>query len=220
MQRYKNIVIIGTSHISIESIREVEAEIRKIEPEVVALELDRRRFLGLFAKKRHISLKDIKHMGIKGFLFNSLGYYIEKKLGKLVGVAPGSEMKKAVQIAKELNCKIALIDQDVSITLKKLTNKLTFKEKMNFLNDLIFGIFKREKIDFDLKKVPSKSIIKKLTEKLKKRYPNVYFVLVEDRNKYMAKNLYKLMLDYNSVVAIVGAGHEEDLIREIKILEK
>ena len=220
MQRYKNIVIIGTSHISIESIKEVEAEIRKIEPEVVALELDRRRFLGLFAKKRHISLKDIKHMGIKGFLFNSLGYYIEKKLGKLVGVAPGSEMKKAVQIAKELNCKIALIDQDVSITLKKLTNKLTFKEKMNFLNDLIFGIFKREKIDFDLKKVPSKSIIKKLTEKLKKRYPNVYFVLVEDRNKYMAKNLYKLMLDYNSVVAIVGAGHEEDLIREIKILEK
>ena len=118
MQRYKNIVIIGTSHISIESIKEVEAEIRKIEPEVVALELDRRRFLGLFAKKRHISLKDIKHMGIKGFLFNSLGYYIEKKLGKLVGVAPGSEMKKAVQIAKELNCKIALIDQDVSITLK------------------------------------------------------------------------------------------------------
>lgn len=220
MQRYKNIVIIGTSHISIESIKEVEAEIRKIEPEVVALELDRRRFLALFAKKRHISLMDIKHMGIKSFLFNSFGYYIEKKLGKLVGVAPGSEMKKAVQTAKELNCKIALVDQDVSITLKKLTNRLTFKEKMNFLSDLIFGIFKREKIDFDLKKVPSSKVIKKLTEKLKKRYPNVYFVLVEDRNKYMAKNLYKLMIDYNSVVAVVGAGHEEDLIKEIKILEK
>lgn len=220
MQRYKNIVIIGTSHISIESIKEVEAEIRKIEPEVVALELDRRRFLALFAKKRHITFKDMKNMGIKSFLFNTIGYYIEKKLGKLVGVAPGSEMKKAVQVAKELNCKIALIDQDISITLKKLTNRLTFKEKMNFLSDLILGIFKREKIDFDLKKVPSQAVIKKLTDKVKKRYPNVYFVLVEDRNKYMAKNLYKLMLDYNSVVAIVGAGHEEDLIKEIKILEK
>ena len=91
---------------------------------------------------------------------------------------------------------------------------------MNFFFDLLKGVFKREKIKFDLHKVPSREIIKKLTNKVRKRYPNVYSVLVDDRNKYMAKNLYKLMLDYNSVVAIVGAGHEEDLIREIKILEK
>ena len=32
----------------------------------------------------------------------------------------------------------------------------------------------------------------------------------------MAKYLYILMNSYNSVVAVVGAGHEEEIIEEIK----
>ncbi|MBU0929496.1 MAG: TraB family protein [Nanoarchaeota archaeon] len=219
MQTYKNITIIGTSHIAIESVKEVESEIRKIKPDIVAIELDRSRFLALFSKKRKISFRDIRKIGVKGYLFNLIGHYAESKLGKMVGVIPGSEMKKAVEIAKEIGAKTALIDQDISITLKRLTKSLTFKEKLNFFVDLILSVFKREKIDFDLKKVPDKKIIEKLTKRFKKRYPSVYNVLVDERNKYMGKNLYKLMLDYNNLVAVVGAGHEEDLIKEIKIWE-
>ncbi|MDD5650952.1 MAG: TraB/GumN family protein [Candidatus Nanoarchaeia archaeon] len=219
MQRYKNIVIIGTSHIAIESINEVERYIRSLNPEVIAIELDKRRLVSLFAKKRKLSIKDIKTLGIKGFLFNLIGASIEKKLGNLVGTAPGGEMRKAVELARELKIKIALVDQDINVTLNKLTKSITLKEKLNFFVDIIMGLFKKEKINFDLKKVPNKEIIKKLTTQFKKRYPNMYFVLVEDRNKYMAKNLYRLMLNYNVVLAIVGAGHEEDLIKEIKIWE-
>lgn len=219
MKSYKNISIIGTSHIAIESVKEIESSIPRLRPDLIALELDKKRLGALFARKRRISIKDIKQMGIKGFLFNLVGAMMEQKLGKLVGVKPGSEMKRAFELAKENNIRVALIDQDVSITLRRLSNRLTLKEKLNFFFDIIENLFKKEKIEFDLKKVPSRDVISKLTRKFRKRYPNVYSVLVDERNVHMAKNLYRLMQQYNNIIAIVGAGHEEDLVREIKKCE-
>ena len=57
-------------------------------------------------------------------------------------------------------------------------------------------------------------------KQVKERYPNFYRVLVEDRNKYMAKKLFKLMRNYNKIVAVVGAGHEEEIIEDIKLLRR
>ena len=56
--------------------------------------------------------------------------------------------------------------------------------------------------------------IKKLINKVKKRYPNIYNVLVKERNEVMAKKLARLMKDKpdDKLLAIVGAGHEEEII--------
>src|SRR3989338_5812166 len=91
MLSYKNIHIIGTSHISIESIQEITHYIQEEKPEIIALELDKARLQALFHKQKP-SFQDIPHLGVKGFLLNIIGHYIEKKLGKLVGVSPGDEM--------------------------------------------------------------------------------------------------------------------------------
>ena len=145
-----------------------------------------------------------------------LGSYIEKKLGKIVNVAPGSDMKKAVETAYKIKAKIALIDQDIKITLKNLSRKIDRKEKIKFFMDLIKALVGKGKVKFDLKKVPSSELVRKLTNKVKKEYPNVYKVLIEERNQVMGKYLYRLVQDYDKVVAVVGAGHEEDIIKEIK----
>ncbi|MAG50538.1 hypothetical protein CL621_02775 [archaeon] len=217
MQKYKNLTIIGTSHIAIQSIKEVEEAISKIKPEIVAIELDKLRFNALIYKqKRKLNLKDIKKIGMKGFLFNLVGAWIEKKLGKVVGVAPGSEMKKAVEIAYKIKADIALIDQNISKTLKRLSKEITWKEKFRFIGEIITGIFKRPKIKIDLTKVPSQKIINKLTSRLKKLYPSIYKVLIKERNEVMAKNLYNLMNTNKEIIAVMGAGHEEEIIELIK----
>lgn len=215
MKVYKNLIIIGTSHIAIQSIKEVEEIILKEKPEVVALELDKSRFITLMSnKKEKLKLKDILHIGFKGYLFNLLGAWIEKKIGNIVGVSPGSEMKKAVITARSTNSDIALIDQEIQITLKKLSKSITWKEKFRFLKELIISfLFKRkQKLPFDLKKVPEEKVIKKLTYQMKERYPSIYNILIKERNEIMAKRLYTLMTNKKSVVAIVGAGHESDII--------
>jgi len=213
MRDYKNITIIGTSHIAKESVNLVREKINELKPGIVALELDKLRFEALFYnKKRKNKLSDIRYIGIKGFLFNIIGAYIENKLGRMVNVKPGSEMKAATLAAKENNADLALIDQDIRITLKNLSKAFTWREKLRFIAEIIKSLLKREKISIDLTKVPDKKLIKKLTEKMKRNYPSIYKVLIEDRNKVLAKNLYKLMATNKKIIAVVGAGHEDEII--------
>ena len=217
--KYGDLTIIGTSHIAKQSLDDVERAINVEKPDIIALELDRRRLYSLFKKPGRIRIYDIKKIGIKGFVFSLIGAWAGKKLGKMVGVMPGSEMKKAVKLAKKNKIKIALIDQDIEITLRKFSKSLTWKEKWNFFADVVKAVFSKKKtLEFDLTKVPSKKVIKKLVGQVKKRFPNVYNVLIDERNHIMAENLRKIMEMHpdKKILAIVGAGHEDDILNLIK----
>ncbi len=218
MRKINNLTIIGTSHISIESVESVKSFILKEKPSVVAVELDRKRLDSLLAKDHKIRLTDIRKIGVKGFLFVLVGSYIQNKLAKMAGTKPGDEMLAAVEYAKKVNAKIALIDQDVVVTLSKFSKRFTWKEKFRVLSDLFRGIFfgKRELRRLgiswiDLRKVPAERIIKKLVNYMKQRYPSLYLTLIEERNQIMAEKLIRLMNGFESVLAVVGAGHEEGI---------
>ena len=161
----------------------------------------------------------MRSIGIKGYLFSLLGEWAERKLGEQVGVKPGTEMLTAVQLAKERKKELALIAQPIEITLRKLNKAIGWKEKCRFFWDVLKSIFqKKQELPFDLKTVPDEKVIKKLTERVKKDYPRVYAVLVEERNQYMAEQLAQLLRQYpnKKILAIVGAGHEEEMLTLIK----
>ena len=220
MHKYKNLYLIGTSHISIESIKEVKKAFKTINPDILALELDKKRLLALIsAKKTKLSLKELKKLGLKAYLFNLLGAYAEKKLGSSVGIKPGTEMKIAYSLAKKQKAKIALIDQDIEITLKKLSSRLTWKEKFTFIKDILKAlILRKQEIKFDLRKVPSEEQIRVMISKVKNSYPSFYLTLVKERNIYMAKALKTLIAHNKSrkILALIGAGHEKTLLSLIK----
>ena len=220
MQRVKNLILIGTSHIAQQSVDEVKTAILTHKPKVIAVELDKKRLIALLhPQQRKIHLSDIRKVGLKGFLFNLLGAWAEKKLGKMVGLAPGSEMKAAITLAEETGALVALIDQDIHITLKKLSKEMKFSEKFRLTKEILLSmILPRKKIKIDLRKVPSEKLIAKLTQHMKKKYPSIYRILVEERNVFMAKALYKIMNEYKEekVVAIVGAGHEKEIAQLLK----
>ncbi len=211
----ENLTIIGTSHIARESVAQVRKVIEDLKPAIVAIELDAARAHALLHKEKgRLRLSDIRRVGVKGFLFSLIGAYVERKLGERVGTAPGSEMKAAIFAAKDVGARIALIDQDIAITLRRFSQTLSWAEKFRLVGDLFMGIFGKG-IPFDLSKVPQKELIKKLTREFKRKYPNMYKVLVVERNRVMAKNLAKLLhqMPGAKIVAIVGAGHEEDINR-------
>jgi len=213
---YKNLVFLGTSHIAKQSLDEVKNAIETEKPDMVALELDHKRLHALMQKQRRLEIGMIRKVGIKGFIFLLIGAWAEKKLGKLVGVAPGSEMRQALKIARKKDIRVALVDQDIEITLKRLSHELTWKEKWNFVKDVAKAFFSSKKeIDFDLRTVPDKKTIKKLVDKLRERYPNVYKVLIEERNIAIANNLRKI-IGHNTdkkILVILGAGHIEDVVK-------
>lgn len=210
-----NLIIIGTSHIAKESVAQVRKVIEDVKPAVVALELDSGRAHALLSKKEgKLRWCDIKKIGFKGFLFSIIGGYVERKLGERVGTVPGSEMKAAIFAARKIGAQVALVDQDISVTLKRFSQVLSWREKLRLVGELFYGVLGfGQKITFDLAKVPEKETIKKLTKEVKKKYPNVYRVLVAERNLFMAKKLIQIcrQMPEATIVAVVGAGHEGDI---------
>lgn len=226
---YGNLKVIGTSHISRQSIKEVK-EALDSKPDIVAIELDINRLNALkSASKASIRLKDIFRIGLTGIIFALLGSWAQKKLGNIVGVAPGTEMITAVNLARKNNIETALIDQDLRITLARLSKAVTWREKLRFPYDIIKTIlFRKSEMrrlgidELDLSKVPEKRVIQLLINELRKNYPNVYRVLVLERNAFMAGRLSHIMRinPQKRIVAVVGAGHEEEIISLVKRLEK
>jgi len=221
---YENVALLGTSHIAKSSIKEIKKAIVEEDPDLVAVELDQRRLYALMHQGKHkASIADIRHIGLTGYIFTQIGGWVQKKLGRSVGVKPGSDMLTAIKEAHKRKIPVALIDQDIEITLRKFTKRLTRKEKWQFVKDIVRGfLFKEREIKrlgvthLDLSKVPEREIIIKLTAELKKKYPNVYDVLIKERNEIMAKKVASLMKNYVKVLVVVGAGHEEEMVRLIK----
>ena len=226
-----NIKIIGTSHIAKQSVQEIKKAILEEKPELIAVELDIQRATALLQEeKRKVPLREILQIGIKGYAFARVGQYVQQKLGKMVGVAPGSDMKAALEVAHKEKIKVALIDQPIKITLQNLSKNLTWKEKGRFLTDIVKGIIqpKKQLLElgmeaFDLRKVPAEEVIEKMMDHLKQRYPSLHKTIVEDRNKYMVKKIVKIIRNNpeQKVLVVVGAGHKkgmEELLLKVDII--
>ena len=216
----ENLHIIGSSHISKQSLDEVGNYIETEKPEIIALELDKTRLFSLLSKnkKKVSAIFMIRKFGVKGYIFNLIGAFVEKKLGEIVGVKPGSEMKLAFELARYYDAKISLIDQEIEITLKRLSKYFTWREKGRIVIDICTAGFKKKKIPFDISKVPEDKIIEELLDQVRTRYPNLYKVLIYERNVVMANRLAALIIHYpeKKILAIVGAGHKKGMIPMIK----
>ncbi|MDK2907927.1 MAG: hypothetical protein PWQ87_385 [Candidatus Woesearchaeota archaeon] len=221
-------LFIGTSHIAKESIDEIKKAFDEFSPNVIAIELDRGRLSSLFSKQKSqpslFSL--ISQIGLIGALFVKIGHRIQKRLGNIVGVEPGSEMKQAVLLAREYSLPILLIDQDIRITMRHLSKAFGIKEGFTIFKEIIFAPFsKKERVQIDISKVPDEKQVEKIIQEMKKRYPSLYNVLIEERNRYMKKRLEEFHSKFpdKKILVVTGEGHRawlEKNINKISTQEK
>lgn len=213
------LVLIGSSHIARESVREVRDQLDSFSPNIVAVELDSGRAQALMSKEKpKVSFRLVFEIGVTGYVFALIGSFASRKLGSSIGTMPGAEMKAAIIEAKKKKVPVEYIDQEIRITLRRFSDKITWKEKWNFVADIFKAMFNREKAiaeleGFTLDSVPSPEIIEKLIKKVRGRYPNVYLVLIEERNRVIAKKLTRLIAQNpnKKILAVMGAGHLSDV---------
>ena len=229
--------IIGTAHVSEESVNEVKDAIYEHHPDVVAIELDRGRYTKLKEEMMGIERDDtisvtkiIKENKVSLFFTTTLLSYFQSKIGADLDVAPGSEMIGAIEASEDLGIPIALIDRDINITLQRALNKMGFIEKAKFIFSLIasvFGLDDEEEIDIEELKNPEN--LDDLMEMFKDEAPSVHEVLVHERDAYLAGSIMKIPQDH--VIAVVGAGHKPGIekyldnpetlpdLRELQVIE-
>ena len=211
--------IIGTAHVSANSVEEVKDAIYEQQPDVVAIELDRGRYTRLKKEMAGIVEDDtisvtqiIKDNKVGLFFTTTLLSFFQSKVGEDVDVKPGSEMVGAIEACEDLGIPIALIDRDISTTLQRALNKMGLKEKAKFMYGLLasaFGFGDEEDIDIEELKNPEN--LDDLMEMFKDEAPSVYEVLVHERDAYLAGRL--LQIPQDRVIAVVGAGHQPGIER-------
>jgi len=205
----KEILLIGTAHVSKESVELVRETIEKESPDMVAVELCQQRFHALSEKKKwdETDVSKVIKEG-KGYLFLTqlMLTNFQRKVGDELGVKPGSEMVKALEMAKEKNITIALVDRDISVTLKRALNRMGFKEKVKILFGLVSGIFEEEKVTEEMvEKLKEMDVLTEMMEELGREIPSVKETLLDERNIYIADKIASL--EAKKIVAVVGAGH-------------
>ncbi|MEN6379308.1 MAG: TraB/GumN family protein [Methanofastidiosum sp.] len=217
----KEVILIGTVHISKESVDEVRKIIEKEKPDVVGVELCEGRFQALKNVKKweDTNILDIIKQGkIFLFLINLLLSNYQKRLGDKFGVKPGSEFIEAINVAEKEGIKIALIDRDIQTTLKRAWNKMKLKEKLKLMFGVFLGFFEEEEEEDIIEKLQDKDIVNELLNELSKEIPSVKVTLIDERDRYIALKI--LQSDAKKFVAVIGRGHMDGVIRSLKELNK
>ena len=134
--------VVGTAHVSAESVERVEEVIEAERPDVVAVELDE----GRYRQMQGEVADDLEASDLLdgNTVFQFIAYwmlsYVQARMGDQFDIEPGADMKAAVDVAERVGSGVALVDRDIQTTIQRFWARLTFFEKLRMVGSLALGV--------------------------------------------------------------------------------
>lgn len=214
----REFVLVGTAHVSAQSIDEVTASITNEKPDCVAIELDEKRLANLTDPESWRKMDIIKVLKNKqGFLMlaNIVLASYQKRMGQDAGVRPGDEMLAAINKAKELNIPQSMVDRPIAVTLRRAWAENSFWGKCKLLSALVASAFSTEEVDAgEIENLKKKSEMDSMMNELSDYMPAVKRVLIDERDRYLACHIWQCT--GNKVLAVLGAGHLKGVVAHLE----
>jgi pheromone shutdown-related protein TraB len=216
----REIVLLGTAHVSRESVEEVRRVINEEKPDRVCVELDEGRHASMSQGNnwQNLNVGKVIREG-KGFLLmaNLVLASFQRRLGKDLGVKPGEEMLAAIQASLELGIPYSLCDRNIQVTLRRAWGRTSLWGKSKMLSAMLASVLTNEKLSAeDIEKLKQKDVLQSMMEELADYLPAAKAVLIDERDIYLATKIYQA--EGNKVLAVVGAGHINGIASHIKAL--
>ena len=214
----RELILVGTAHISQKSVNLVRQVIENEMPDCVCVELDTKRYEALSKKRRWESL-DLKELirkrQLSTLLVNLMLASFQKKLGKQMGVLPGTELLEATRAAEENDIPIALCDRDVRVTLRRAWHITSLYRKGYLLANLLIGLFDRTEITEEkLNELKKTDVLSELMLEFGHALPELKQVLIDERDTFLAEKIKAA--EGKRVVAVIGAGHVDGIKRALQ----
>ncbi len=212
----RQIYVIGTAHVSAKSAELVETVLRDLRPDSVAVELCEGRYRALRNPEEWKKL-DIVQVIKQGKTFLLLAQLMlggfQKKVGKKLGVKPGAEMLRAVEVADELGATTVLADREVTITLRRTWSSLGFWGGLKVLWSLLLeGLSEGEELgEEEIERLKTADVLEEAMQDFARALPQVRNSLIDERDRYLASKIAQA--PGQKVVAVVGAGHVPGISR-------
>ena len=205
----RQIILLGTAHISRESITEVTEAIAAEQPDMVCVELDEARLQTVRNEKgwQELDITKVLKEG-KGFLLmaNLVLASFQKRMGADVGVKPGEEMKEAINAAEAAGIPVSMVDRPVQITLRRAWAKSGFWGRSKLLAALLSSAFSSEELKpEEIEGLKEQGAMEGMMEELAEYLPAVKEVLIDERDRYLASKIWQA--GGSKSLAVLGAGH-------------
>jgi len=211
----KEIILVGTAHISQDSVDTVQRIIAEELPDTVCVELDHQRLQALRDKNRWESLNLIQVIkgGQAPFLLANLALAaFQKRMGLQTGVKPGAELSAAAEAAEQRGMRVELVDREIRTTLLRAWRKTGFWKRMHLVSTLIAGMFENQNLDeAELAKLRQSDTLSAMLDEMGTILPSIKTILVDERDLYMAYQIRNA--PGPRIVAVVGAAHIPGILR-------
>ncbi len=214
----REILLVGTAHISQESVDTVQQVIEVEQPDTVCVELDDERYRSLTQGQQweELDLIEVIKNRKTTFLLARLALMaFQKRMGSYTDVKPGAEMAAAVDEAKRQNIDVELVDRNIQTTLLRAWRTTPFWRRAMVAVSIIAGVFDSGEVDeADLSELRQTPNITEILDELGEALPSVKGVLVDERDLYMAHKIRNAPGE--RIVAIVGAAHVPGMIDHLE----
>ncbi len=214
----KTIILVGTAHVSQDSVELVKLVIEQEHPDRVCVELDEKRLEAISNPNRweSLDLKEIiRKQQLSTLMVNLVLASFQKRLGDKLGVLPGAEMLEAIRMAEKHSVPITLADRDVRVTMRRAWRTTPFWRKSLLLSSMLLGIFDTAEVsEEEIKNLKKQDVLSEMMKELGDEVPTLKAVLIDERDQYLAKNV--LEAPGTRTVAVVGAGHVAGMLRTLE----
>lgn len=216
----KEIILVGTAHVSRQSVEEVKAVIEEEKPDTVCVELCESRYKTIVEAdkwKNTDIISIIKQGKAMILLINLVLSSYQKRLARQYGLQPGQEMIQGINSAKEAGATLCLADRDIQSTMMRLWRGVGLWGKIKLFFQLVFSLFLDEEIsEEEMEKMKSQDVLTSTLNELAKSFPQFKSVLIDERDQYLAQKIKEA--PGSKIVAVLGAGHipgiKEELFKE------
>lgn len=214
----KEIILIGTAHVSKQSAAQVKEVIEMENPDSVCIELDEQRYQSMISGnswKETDIFEVIKEKKASLLLMNLAISSFQRRMAKQFGIKPGQEMHQGIESAKETGAELILADRNIQITFARIWNNIGFGGKAKLLMSIIASIFSNESIsEEELEKMKSKDMLNAMLEEFTAAFPRLKKPLIDERDQYLAQKIKTAPGE--KIVAVLGAAHVPGIQEEIK----
>ncbi|MFC1764501.1 TraB/GumN family protein [Planctomycetota bacterium] len=214
----RQIYLVGTAHVSKESVDDVRTTVEQVQPDAICVELCPARHQTLTQRdnwRKMDIFKILKKRKAVLLLVQLIMSSFYRRLGERLGVQPGAEMLEGIKLAKDTGATLVLADRNIEITFKRVWGYLGFWNKMKLLSQLIIGIFEKEEIDTDLvETLKERDQLESIMAEFAENFPEIKKRLIDERDIYLAQKIREAK--GQKIVAVVGAGHCPGITQHIQ----
>ncbi len=205
----KKIYLVGTAHVSKESVLDVRKTVDIVNPDTICVELCEARYKSIIQRetwKKMDIFKVVKEKKAVFLLAQLIMTSFYRRLGEQLDVKPGAEMIEGVNLAKARKAELVLADRNIEITLKRVWGYLNFWNKLKMAAQLFAGLLVSEKIDEEMvEELKNQDQLENILNTFTKAFPEVKNRLIDERDVYLAQKIKEA--PGKTIVAVVGAGH-------------